>query len=379
MNNDSKILVYAPSCGFKIDLEKTIFELNVNACMIYTGDDYDPWVRDLFFEAVDGVIYLRSKEFTKNKIYYRSSKWDEDYIVTSNYMESKKYLSCKMFISNRPEVKSVQSIANQLNRTVRPTIRCVEGGNLFVAPNKFGELFYFIGINALLNEFDIQIFKKNYVENLRSSCNSNMLQLVKGLSRYKKIFGTDNVVALPQWKYHLDLQMAYIGQSTFLVHDLSKEFDFCRKNSLQEMSTVIRMPEEINKVTKNISNILKEYGFNVILCCASLHDRKRRELNENMVYPLDFSGGEGLSSSFVNGLDIKYDGKSYYLTMDSPNAKHKQYFTALMNDFGVDVRYLRMDNLNAEQTTIEAAYLKGSLRCQTNFINYRRTSYDTTV
>jgi len=36
--------------------------------------------------------------------------------------------------------------------------------------------------------------------------------------KYCKIFGTKNVVILPQWTFHLDLQMAYIGNSKFFIH-----------------------------------------------------------------------------------------------------------------------------------------------------------------
>jgi len=60
-----------------------------------------------------------------------------------------------------PTNSKVEDIfANNCERPTKPTARLLEGGNLFEAVNQQGEKWYFIGINAILNEVQFMNLKK---------------------------------------------------------------------------------------------------------------------------------------------------------------------------------------------------------------------------
>ena len=117
----------------------------------------------------------------------------------------------------KPEVKrNIDEVCFADKGYVHKTNRCLEGGNLFAVSNTKREKYYIIGDRVIL-------FEKMLLENKR-----NIKATTRDIiAKYKKnISGRNKIVTIPNLSYHIDLQMAYIGQGTFLIHS----FDEMRKN-----------------------------------------------------------------------------------------------------------------------------------------------------
>ncbi|MCP4101300.1 MAG: hypothetical protein GY750_07750 [Lentisphaerae bacterium] len=255
----------------------------------------------------------------------------------------------------------------------RSTIRALEGGNLFQATNMEGKRFHFIGRNALLFEIDIKNIKHGVISNPSNLTQKEIHAMCdEELERYKKIFASNNVVVLPQWTYHLDLQMTYIGKSTFIVHSFKEVLNNLEKLSEQEryrrefqLGAEDAMPREI--IIMYIIAILKACGFKVIPSASVLYcsfmDPRDKPMNL-------YSMGKEVHSSLVNGIDLynPLNQKFFFLTADSPFEEHKRYFSGFLKDQGIEPVFLRTNGASAEETMKYIVQTAGALRCQTNFI-----------
>ena len=237
---------------------------------------------------------------------------------------------------------------------------------------------------------------------------------ISARKRYAKIFNCteDKVIILPQWAYHLDLQMSYIGNSTFFVHSFEETDNFIdkyissmhrlkyRATVLSDSSLVAKLKKAESIVEKNIQT-LKSVGFKVIKMCGILH-KSHEKIN-------NFSIGEA-ESNIINGIDVyspKYK-KSLFITTNTHIPEHKQYCSDLLNNNGICPEFINMDddsisnfrfNLklkNGKKVTMNSTILNtilatctpnqineirahctqlimslyhGGLRCQTNFIS----------
>ena len=255
---------------------------------------------------------------------------------------------------------------------VRETIRPLPGGNLFEAVNQRGETYYFIGFNVILNEEDYGRIKHGL---LGSEITKEESQLIaKHIGRYKKIFQSENVVILPQWTYHLDLQMAYVGQSTFLVHSFDETETFLRDTGeFGRYQEILERAKPREAVVNKLVRKLRYCGFKVIKCCGMILENPIRwdpDRQKHRKALVDFCYCNLASSFFMNGINIysQHHNKHYFLTLDSENIKHKEYFVRLLKSIGIEAVFLKMNRYSPSETLQGVSHLSGALRCQTNFL-----------
>lgn len=356
-NKNYSILVYTEKSIFRDELDKFTATHCIPHQILHSN--VDVWVRDILIDT-DKELYLRSRTVTKNGISLDPDisshcMIDVTFEETSKYLDLQNYTTIKNFYARYNDYNRKKKYFSSFKRNIHESIRPLEGGNLFSVINKKGEKYYFIGVNALLNEIDIAISKSNYLKNSMNTCSfDSKLQFV--LNRYKKIFNTNNVYYLPQWTYHLDLQMAYIGKSTFILHSFQETKKYLN----------ISLPlfyDEIEKVINKIFITLHNCHFNVYKSCAIIHK--------------DYSNFDGLwngsnsASSFINGIDIQNEDKNFFLTIDSPNLNHKKYFKQFIKDkSNIDVNFFKCNKSTAQMTLDKTNESAGALRCQTNFIHF---------
>ena len=309
-SNYRKTLVFSEHSDFKNDLVKLISDELPIKYMICDSSS-DVWLRDTFFDTNNDNVYVRSKSTSRDsKLNINDIKSQLLLLNSTNrYLSRKKYYSDSTFIAKYKSGRNISSISNCFNDGVayKETIRPLEGGNLFEAVNLSGQKCYIIGENALLNETDYQKIKGNinYKSNFWHKRNNSYFE--ESIRRYKKIFKTDNVYSLPQWTYHLDLQISYVGKSIFLVHSFHETSIFLTKNYLRDEYNICR--ENISRIepcVDEIIEILQSLGFIAIKCCAVLHKHIKKLSMETMKHEdyLNLTYGQGISSSFINGITL---------------------------------------------------------------------------
>jgi hypothetical protein len=421
-SNFSRTLVFSSKSLYLKNLEQVLKDNNIRYCIANKADE---WIRDSFFIGNKKIenkrnyninqqkkvrLYIRNKEFAvkhqqddipeeltrtqsgpklSQKSLYGLS---HAYPVTNQHLSlNKKYYDSDEFIpQNSSSLAELPDLLTDSD-VLYSTLRQLEGGNLFEAVNREGDKYYFVGVNVLLNEIDFNNIQKGSIRNA-SRLNQREIysQCTDVLARYKKIFDSDNVIMIPQWTYHLDLQMSYIGKSIFLIHSFSHVINTLDSFQLDHQDEIRRNANaalEYDLVIKYIILILKACKFQVIEYAGALHQNTYEQVPDEatgmMVSDLSkpvnpvYSRGTGLVSFFINGIDV-YDSKSkrcYYLTVDSPYAGHKTYFQHLLKRYGIIPLFLNsndpmnMSQLNTSTETLkEISSLGGALRCQTNFI-----------
>ncbi|MFT6834856.1 MAG: hypothetical protein ACJA0H_000889, partial [Francisellaceae bacterium] len=237
------------------------------------------------------------------------------------------------------------------------------------------------GVNTLLNEVDIDNVKNGRIKKGTDLEHSELQKKFSPIiTRYKKIFKSENVIILPQWAYHLDLQMSYAGRSIFLLHSFEAVTSYIDSQRKHENKVEIRehaksdIAIKCDKIIEYIKQILEYYNFQVIKFAGSLYLKKFKE-TQFECKPSYHDGG-GLVSCLTNGIDM-YDERSkkcYYLTGDSIYGEHKNYLINLLKPHEIKPVFLKKDSNLTDPRAISQANSKalasegGGLRCQTNFI-----------
>lgn len=214
-----------------------------------------------------------------------------------------------------------------------------------------------------------------------------------------------NVIAVPQWTYHIDLQMSYLGDGRVLVHSFESTLEFLSQNKAQVLAEldqliqakaiswtgsaedlfqkIVYVNTELaqtyeTSVVDETRRKLEKHGLSVTKCCGNLFTDFPKQ---------GFPGGD-LLGCFMNGLgghSSKTD-RDYFLTARSPLASFERYFAQqVLAPMGIDCRFLNMipkspgtafvpqpgslpidPNMELAVNTVktvEAAH--GSFRCQT--------------
>lgn len=200
-----------------------------------------------------------------------------------------------------------------------------------------------------------------------------------------------SVVIMPQWAYHIDLQMAYLGNGIFALHSFAEAEKFLiehREQVIQELGQMnlaaikrSESPEELFEILlKNTQNFkalyeesivlearrkLLKHGFKVITCCGTLFTE-----------PVKAGFTKGVFAAFVNGMAIESDKKhqKYFATAASPLRSAQNYFAdKIKEESGLEVKFLTVsaEHRTPKTTLEESTVIKidkstGSLRCQLN-------------
>lgn len=214
-----------------------------------------------------------------------------------------------------------------------------------------------------------------------------------------------NVIVVPQWTYHIDLQMSYLGNGKVLVHSFESTLEFLAQNKAQVLAELnqliqtqaiswtgsaedlfqkivhvnIELARTYEKsIVDEIGRKLEKHGLSMTKCCGNLFTD----------FPIGGSPGGDLLGCFMNGLgghSSKTD-RDYFLTARSPLASFERYFAQqILAPMGIDCRFLNMvpkdpddtfvpqpgslpmdpDMESAINTVKAIGSLSGSFRCQT--------------
>jgi hypothetical protein len=198
-----------------------------------------------------------------------------------------------------------------------------------------------------------------------------------------------DIIAVPQWTYHIDLQMSYLGQGQILIHSFEKTLDFLTEKKseiLNELESInlletVRWKESAlalyeklillnthlvaefeNSIINEAIRKLEKHGLTVHKCLGNLfHGALEEGVPQKMI------------CAFMNGLSGYSDqlGCNYFLTVDSPLICLKTYFEELLaKQFGMKTYFLNVTNPRFPQspsmTMSTFDETEGSFRCQTN-------------
>lgn len=170
----------------------------------------------------------------------------------------------------------------------------LEGGNLFCAHNNQGKKKYLIGENALI-ETIVLIGKQN----------GNFITRKKAKQLFAFYLDVDinDIIFIPQWTYHLDLQMAYLGKGRFIIHSFDqKNFHFF--DNLQDKRTqyVKETFDFLYAQLESSGLVASEFKIDDYL---STPEEKIEELVKNILYKADkynFEIDEKNVRDYVSGL-----------------------------------------------------------------------------
>ena len=167
------------------------------------------------------------------------------------------------------------------------------------------------------------------------------------------------------------MQMAYIGKHVFLVHSFKKmqqifpeQYNIINEKYKKTYGKSIIDSKE--PIINNLCGILKRNNFIVKKICATLYDECH-----------DMWDGEGCTSTFINGIALhsNQNNKDYFITADSPNLPHKQYFKYIMQELQIIPYFINIDNCSAKKTVDFISRYNGAIRCQTNFLTKNRLQH----
>ena len=363
-------MLFQESCSYKKYLTEFCDEKRIPYKEISNND---MWLRDYLIETPN-KLYIRNKnhwycEF-KGEILIQPYQKDDVRPTVPNMENS--------------NIRNIDNILLAETTSLHSSNRCLEGGNYFLVKNKCDVEYVIIGERVIDFEkmLTIQKQQQKYWAECLQSYPKNMTNKNDKLDyfwyqttantrikhpriHYQKIFGTENILIVPNLTYHIDLQMAYVGKGIFLVHSFDKmqEFFLCEYQSLiQEYET--KWPGLIAAKEKQVNRIvvlLQSRGFNAVKFCSNLY------------YPTETGiwRGTNIKSTFVNGIDVysEYEKQHYFVTIDSPILEHKRYFCNLIQDLGITPYFVRNNSDNVNDTISEINQREGALRCQTNFIS----------
>lgn len=379
----------------------------------------------LFAEDVvksDSVVFIHRKSPYKQSLLnlanalgfkvqeheFHPSKWTKDYLIstgtgilipvknkkggylTSQFVESTRNNSALYYgplglaehhkskanlLSTRDWGKSAREQIDQptfLHHTV------LEGGNFFCAINKRGERYYLLGENVVSETMA-------YNDLTREAAISIILE--------ELACPDDKLLIIPQWTYHLDLQMAYLGHGQFVIHSFDQQdFDFGLGTEVSKKvaETFDRMNELFEKNVIDVTcNLLNEHGFEVSKvfgCLFYLNDFD--DLKERQYIPYcknDDSFGGALAST-MNGiaLDLGPKGRYFIMARCDQIEFRQQYEQSLRKlgireihdadmleayDYSGEFESILLGIMGAKNVTEVAAFMTGALRCQTSIVS----------
>lgn len=269
-----------------------------------------------------------------------------------------------------------------LNETTLVHKTMLEGGNFFCAINPLGERFYLIGENVLS---DTMAFNKVSRE--------EAIQLItEELCCPQK-----KLLFIPQWTYHLDLQMAYLGKGQFILHSFEQpeiDFGLDKEEKIKANATFSFLKEQFEaRVINTTYQILEEHGFivkKVFGCLFYLDDCSNVEQLKYVPYCKKSDGFDGVLALMMNGIaaDLGEKGRHFMVLRCDLNEFRMQFEQSLSSlgmsqvhqvdlldayDWSGNFEGMLMGIFGAHNVTQIAATMNGSLRCQTSIVSKNLT------
>ncbi|VEG90125.1 hypothetical protein [Legionella spiritensis] len=353
--------------------------------------------------------------FTVQQHDFSGSYWTKDYVVstgkdvvvpvkdktridtylTPEFVDSAKrntrlYYSA-LNISEHHQAKVTISSPNEwiakshplLDHTCTVHKTALEGGNFFCAINKKGVRYYLIGENVVSETMAY-----------------NNLERDKAIAVITAELACphDRLLVIPQWTYHLDLQMAYLGRGQFVVHSFHQpDIDFdLPDESIDKIKITFAYLEALfeNNVIDETCSILEKHGFEVnkvFGCLFYLKDIS--DMNQKKWVPfckadINFEGAIALMMNGIS-LDLGARGRHFLTSKCELPSFKEQYDVSLMKlgidsvhdvdmpDYYDDYGYfdgIAAGFMGAGSVSDIAAAMNGGLRCQTSIVSKSLTT-----
>ncbi|MFT6835318.1 MAG: hypothetical protein ACJA0H_001354 [Francisellaceae bacterium] len=394
LNCHGGIVIFTDNGRYRQNLTTELNRLSVPYRKI--TNSRDSWVRDYFFEVNkkdSSTLYIRND----NPGYARRRAGETPPLISPKYSQDRTQETTDIAALRRNRNQfNPKLVSNNLETT--STHCALEGGNLFTCVNNKGIKYHIIGeyaleLDAIINfqgrnenivnfaqaKFDAypdqqaltRIIAQEKAQASRVSATSPNYDFKARTAYYEQIFDCkqqkSKILVLPNITYHLDLYIAYICRGTFLINSFAEN---C-VSSGHSPGHVEKQKEALKVVAT-----LRKHGFT-----ADIFDGvKYGNIDENH----SVWGGNANSSSLVNGIGVNspVNGRKYFLTIDSPDERHKDSFKSKLAQYKVTPIFLNGERprqegvlMTPEETQTDATERSGSLRCQTNILSVLGSKY----
>ncbi|WP_157061507.1 hypothetical protein [Legionella brunensis] len=253
----------------------------------------------------------------------------------------------------------------------------IEGGNLFCAINKFGERFYLVGENVVSETMAY------------NDCSRSIaIELILA----ELPCGPKNLLIIPQWTYHLDLQMAYLGNGQFIVHSFQQndiDFELSADIIAKIKDTFTSLEKKFEKsIIDQTCTLLEKHGFEVAKVFGCLFYLDNHEDPAELAFvPYCKSSDcyDGALALMMNGVALDLNSGRYFIASHCEMKSFVSQFEASLQKLGIkELRSVDMLEgydydgsfsgiyygiMGATSVTQVVATMNGALRCQTSVIS----------
>ena len=370
VTRDSIVYIYAASPylsslkGLAVKLPITIEEHD-----LYKGQ----WTKD-YIISLGGHLVTPAKNKKEN--YLTASFWEESKTNNALYygkLGLEEHHQAKINIARTIEWLGLTE--DLFDQTTFLRKIALEGGNLFCAINKQGKRFYLVGENVISETMAYNKFDRERAIN----------QVAKELS-----CPAEQLLIIPQWTYHLDLQMAYLGHSQFIIHSFAqKDIDFgLSEEEKRKLSVTFNYLESLfeKDIIDATCTLLQMHDFEVTKVLGNLfylNDIKDSEQRQHVPYCKNSEGFDGALALMMNGIAMDFGPKArYFVSALCDLIPFRKQFEESLQKLGItkiyDADMLESYNSkgefegsvdNAKSVTQVSAYYCGGLRCQTSIVS----------
>lgn len=294
--------------------------------------------------------------------------------ITEHHQSKNNFISAKMWHKHSTHV---------INRSKIIYKTALEGGNLFCAINEKGVRYNLLGENVVS---DTMAYNK-----------VDCPEAIKIISD-ELACPPDQLLIIPQWTYHLDLQMAYLGKGQFVIHSFDQptiDFDLSKEEiaKIDKTFKYLKGLFEASIIDETCS-LLEKHGFKVdkvFGCLFYLDDCDDLEQKKWVPHCKSGENFEGAIASMMNGISLNLGDKGrYFLTSKCDSESFKEQYANSLKKLGIsevyDVDMLEYYDYSGEFEAMlsgimgacgvshVAAAMDGALRCQTSIVSKSLTT-----
>jgi len=192
----------------------------------------------------------------------------------------------------------------------------------------------------------------------------------KAKTDVKELLGVNTLVVIPQYLFHIDLSMAYLGQEQFLVHSFAETLKLLRDDEARFREELGDAYDDVVHANERCVNSggerrfvdkacrrLRQAGLEPVKCCLMLVSK-------------DFVGRQwdqsGLHSAFSNGLAYEDEaGQRTFITLGAPEMNaHKDHMRRVCAELDVKVAFMADEVWSMARDPVSFMQeLSGGLRC----------------
>lgn len=349
----------ANELGFSVQEHKILASYWTKDYMISTGDKLIAPVRQCSSD------YLTSEHIAEaqvnSRLYYGALNMNEHHQGKTNITSEEVWNNT---------ARSLIKKTNFVHKTL------VEGGNFFCAVNKQGKRFYLLGENVVSETIAYNLMTR-----------SGAIELI----RQELGCTTTNLLIIPQWTYHLDLQMAYLGRGEFVIHSFDQQnIDFGLSTEEAKLCTTTFnfLKKQFEETIINTTiKILIDNGFavnKVFGCLFYLENVTDPDQLKFVPYCKSSDGFDGALALMMNGIAMDLGDKGrHFMVARCDLEPFKQQYESSLKQLNIDLHSVDMleaysyqgfegmavSVYGAQNVTQVSAFMNGALRCQTSLVS----------